>query len=247
MTDNFKKILYLGAGEDIEVINIFPNCNEFILIDTKPRSEHDNENYFYEGFYRENFLKIIINKCKKYGFILEQTIELEPKYINKINIIEKDNDYNTDLNSIPYINPHLLIFNSSSMNNKIIKYYISTNILFNMHPILEKDIYEADTLYISGYHPDCELLKYFYSPIELSNGLIKKKNFVGNSYTCYYIDFEDDDNSIIKYFIQNSHLMDNYFNNYYLAWKKKSILILCDNLKDINNKRTKLNKNIKCR
>ncbi len=233
MSNKFTKVLYLGAGEDIDFINLFPNCNEFVLVDTKPRSEHDQEYYFYEGFYRDNFLKTVINKCKKYGFILDKTIELEPNYINLIDTIEKTEetiDKYRDLKDIPYINPHLCVFK----NNKdiIIKYYISTNILFNMYPILEKDIYEADTLYNAGYHPDIKLLKHFSS-----NGIIKKKNFIGNNKTCYCID--SDDNNIIKYFIENNN-MDDYFDNYYLAWIKKSMIILCDSLYDINKKKKKL-------
>ncbi len=218
MTSKFKKVLYVGAWDHIEVINYFPHCNEFILIDTQPRSDHDKKDYFYEGFYRANFLKKIIKKCKKYGFILDKTIEL-------------DNNYLPHYNDYPYINPHLFIF---IKNNISIKFYISTNILFNMCPMLEKDIFEADTLYNAGYHPDCELLKYFSS-----DGIIKKKNFVGDNNTCYYVEYEEDDNNIIKKFIENNNYhMDDYFDNYYLVWRKKSMIILCDNLGDIDEKKT---------
>ncbi len=223
--DKFNKVLYLGAWDHIEVINYFPNCNEFILIDTKPRSEHDEKYYFYKGFYRELFIKIITKKCKKYGFNLDQIIELDTNYINKIKNIESNDNIN--INSIPYINPHLLIFKNDS--NRIIKYYISTNILFNMCPMLEKDIYEADSLYVAGYYPDCELLKYF---------LNKKKNFVGDNKTYYNKDYDDDYNHII-----NINL-DDYFDNYYLVWREKSMVIICDSLEDINNKIKKLKKNI---
>lgn len=219
MTSKFKKVLYVGAWNHIEVINYFPHCKEFILIDTQPRSDNDEKDYFYEGFYREKFIKTITNKCKKYRFVLEQIIELDENYLSHYN------DY-------PYINPHLFIFKYKDI---VIKYYISTNILFNMHPMLEKDIYEADTLYNAGYHPDCKLLKYFSL-----NGIIKKKNFVGDNQTCYYIEYEDDDNNIIKFFIKNekNHIMDDYFDNYYLVWRKKSMIILCDNLGDIDEKKT---------
>jgi len=264
MSSNFNKVLYLGANIDLDVVTYFPNCNEFVLIDTMPRSEHDEKNYFFDGFYRMDFIARLINKCKKYGFTLNDTIEFEPNYINLIDNIERLPE-GKDLKSIPYINPHLLIFTNKgdtsqlvesrgsdnesqlveplgsdnasqlveplgSEVNRIIKYYISTNILFNMNPMLEKDIYESDTLYNSGYHPDCELLKY------LTN---KKRNFVGSSKTCYYDEqsFNDDsDNNIIKYFIK-TNTMNDYFDNYYLVWKKKSMIILCDSLEDINNKK----------
>lgn len=225
MQDEFKKVLYLGAGLDINVVNYFPDCNEFVLIDTQPRSEHDQESYFYEGYYRNRFLERLINKCKKYGFVLNEIIELDSNYMNLITNIEKNPEYiDRELKDVPYINPHLLIF---MKNIRTIKYYISTNIIFNMNPILEKDISESDTLYIAGYHPDCELLKY------LNN---KKRNFVGSNSTIYYTDYDETENNIIKFFIENN-IMDEYFDKYYLMWTEKSSIILCNNLEDLNNKR----------
>jgi len=238
MSSNFKKVLYLGAWDHIEVVNYFPNCNEFILIETKPRSEHDQKDYFYEPFYRDKFLKRVIRKCKKYGFILDKITELDPNYINNIKII--DNVPNgRDLKDIPYINPHLLIFNNHS-NHKQIKYYISTNILFNMNPILEKDIFEADTLYVAGYSPDIILLKYI--------NINKKINFVGDDNTVYFYEPDVDENSIISNYNQNKiKLNDSYIRffsecNYYLVWRKKSMIIVCDSLEDINDKIHQLNK-----
>jgi hypothetical protein len=227
MTDNFKKVLYLGSCNHIEVVNYFPKCNEFVLIDTKPRSEHDEKYYFYEGFYREHFLKRVIKKCKKYGFILDKTIELDSNYINNINNIESNN---INLKDIPYINPHLLIFNSK--NNRIIKYYISTNILFNMTPILEDDIKTSNTLYVAGYHPDVELLKY----------INKKINFVGDNKTIYFYEPAEDENNIISNIINNNLELNDYFDNYYLVWREKSIVIVCYSLEDIDNKKKLINK-----
>lgn len=39
--NSLNKILYLGAWDDIAPIHDFPNVNEFIYIDTQPRSESD--------------------------------------------------------------------------------------------------------------------------------------------------------------------------------------------------------------
>ncbi len=226
MSHVFKKVLYLGSGDDIEVINHFPNCNEFILIDTQPRSEHDTENCFYDGFYRDNFLKRVISKCKKYGFILDKTIELDQNYINKIQLFELQKNYINLSNELPYINPHLLIFKNG---NRLIKYYISTNILFNMFPILEEDIKSCDTLYVAGYHPDVGLLKY----------ITKKLNFVGDDKTVYFYKPDKDENTIIT----NSNIkLNDYFDNYYLVWRKKSLIILCDSLEDIDKKKHLINK-----
>ncbi len=237
MSSNFKKVLYLGAWDHIKVVNYFPNCNEFILIETKPRSEHDKKEYFYEGFYRDKFLKRVIKKCKKYGFILDKITELDTNYINTIKTIEEIPN-GRELKDIPYINPHLLIFKTKTKTIRTIKYYISTNILFNMVPVLEKDIFEADTLYVAGYHPNIILLKYI--------NINKKINFVGDDQTVYFYEPCEDENNIISNYIHNKiKLNDSYIRfysecNYYLVWRKKSMIIICDSLEDINDKKHQL-------
>jgi hypothetical protein len=203
MSNNFKKILYLGAWEHIEIVDYFPNCNEFILIDTMPRSEHDEKDYFYDGFYRRTFLDKLITKCINKGFIHINTIELDPTYMNI---------------DLPYINPHLFIFRNE---NRIIKYYISTNILFNMNKLLEDDIKTSDTLYVAGYFPNEELLKYFS----------KKMIFAGDDDTVYFSEPDPTDNNIIS-----SGLLKEYFDKYYLICRETGKIILCDSLEDIDNK-----------
>ncbi len=220
----FSKVLYLGSWDHIEVINYFSKCNEFVLIDTQPRSEHDQKDYFYEGFYRNNFIDRIIKKCNRYGFVLTDKIELDPNYMKE-----------TISNKYNYVNPHLFIFKNNSENNsRIIKYYISTNIIFNMNPILEEDIRTSDTLYVAGYAPDVELLKY-----------IKKQslniNFVGDSETVYFYERAPDENDIITNYIRNNIKLNDYFNNYYLVWRKHSMIIVCDSLEDIDTKKKELN------
>jgi hypothetical protein len=206
MSNHFKKVLYLGAWDHIEIVDYFPDCNEFILIDTQPRSQWDIKT-FCKDFYQKNFIEELINKCKDYGFILDIEIKLED---------------NLDDN-FPYINSHLFVFknNFNSMiahRTRTIKYYISTNILYNMKPILEQDIIESDTLYVAGYHPDKELLKYIKNKI----------NFVGDNDTVYnnYNNDETDKNSIINN--TNDHF--NHFNHYYLIYRESKKLIKCDNL-----------------
>ena len=210
MSNNFKKVLYLGAWDHIEIVDYFPDCDEFILIDIQPRTQWDIKTYSKE-FYQKNFIEELINKCKDYGFILDIEIKLEDNL---------DDNY-------PYINSHLFVFknnfnNLDSQRVRTIKYYISTNILYNMTPILEEDIMESDTLYVAGYHPDKELLKY-----------IKKKiNFVGDDDTIYnnYNNDETDKNSIINYTNDN---FNNYFDNYYLIYRESKKIIKCNSLNNI--------------
>lgn len=207
MSNNFKKVLYIGAWDHIEIVDYFTNCDEFILIDIQPKSQWDI-NTFCKDFYQKKFIEVLINKCKDYGFILDIEIKLD----------NKEDDYHDDDNYC-YINPHLFLFKSiDTQRVRIIKYYISTNILYNMTPILKEDIMESDTLYVAGYHPDKELLKY-----------IKKKiNFVGDDETIYnnYNNDETDKNSIIN----NTNNINDYFDNYYLVYRDSKKLIKCDNL-----------------
>jgi hypothetical protein len=129
----------------------------------------------------------------------------------------------------PYVNPHLFIFKNS---DRIIKYYISTNILFNMNKMLEDDIKTSDTLYVAGYAPDVELLKY----------LNNKINFIGDNETVYFYERDPDENNIISNYIEGNIKLDNYFDNYYLVWRQKSMLIICNSLEDIDNKKHEINK-----
>jgi hypothetical protein len=119
---------------------------------------------------------------------------------------------------LPYINPHLFIFRNE---NRIIKYYISTNILFNMNKLLEDDIKTSDTLYVAGYFPNEELLKYFS----------KKMIFAGDDDTVYFSEPDPTDNNIIS-----SGLLKEYFDKYYLICRETGKIILCDSLEDIDNK-----------
>jgi hypothetical protein len=195
------KVLYIGAGDDINIINIFNKggikCNEFILIDTLPRSSYDDMD-FYVGFYRPNFVDEIKQEFKSIGFELKNITELEKiKEFNKIDL--------------PFINPHLLEF---IKGNKIVKYYISTNINKFMNNELRKDLIESDTLYIKGYFPEIKLFDYF----KLDS---KKKIFVGDEDTIYKKDIYDDIN-IINY----NYNADDYFSSYYIYINE--MLIKCD-------------------
>jgi hypothetical protein len=207
MSNNFKKVLYIGAWDHIEIVDYFPNCDEFILIDTQPRSQWDI-NTFCKDLYQKKFIEVLINKFKDYGFILDIEIKLDKNF---------DDNYH---DNYCYINPHLFLFKSMNTQRvKIIKYYISTNILYNMTQILEQDIMESDTLYVAGYFPDKELLKYIKNKI----------NFVGDDETIYNNYNDQDENNIIYNFNINNNIND-YFDSYYLVYRDSKKLIKCDNL-----------------
>ena len=96
--------------------------------------------------YRTRFYDQIMKKSKIYGFELISTIILDPNYSYKIKA-------NSD---IPFICPTLLTFEKAATSTSIkqtIRYYISTNIMYNMTDTLESDIKTCDSLILSGYFP----------------------------------------------------------------------------------------------
>jgi hypothetical protein len=168
-----KKLLYFGTWDHIDPVIHFPLIKEFVFIDTQPRSEFDRENIFETCFYRHKFYDNLVIKCKSYDFILNQTTVLDPDYYKKIGA---DSSYDN-------VNPTLLTFYNYK-TKQTIKYYISTNILYNMCPNLEYDIMSADGLILSGYHPN-EILFSYISP--------KLKTIYCYTGTCYdYVEYYKD-------------------------------------------------------
>ena len=147
------KLLYIGANTHLTPVRHFPNTKEFIFIDTQPRSEFDREHIFETCFYRHRFYKRLLRTLSQYGFILLSTTVLDKQYEKTLfddNYVKKHYEH---------CNPTLLYF-SNPVTSQTLKYYISTNILYNMCPVLEQDIKQTDGLIISGYHPHQKVLDY---------------------------------------------------------------------------------------
>lgn len=196
------RLLYIGAWNHLSPVITFKDTKEFIFIDTQPRSEWDSLSYNKE-YYRQKFVPDVISKMKKYNFTLMDTIIVDNNYCKKIMNVEqlKHSD------KLPkYINPTLLIF-SNNETNQIVKYYISTNIKYNMNQQLSEDIKNSDTLIVSGYFPDAELFKYLTKPID----------FYGYSNTYYKTDEYDGNN--IAHYLDISEKSDKYFKNYYKVYE----------------------------
>jgi hypothetical protein len=203
---NVEQLLYLGPWYDFNPIIDF-NAKKYIYIDTQPRSEFDDftKNTFYPEFYKHNFIVELMIKLKSLGFRIIR---------NKKNTYCLDNSYYKTLlgftnhetkNLYSFINPWLFTFFNSS-NGKIIKYYVSTNIKFNMCEELKLDIEESDGLIYSGYAPDKILLNYIIKPI----------NFYGYKDSCYNADeFEEEEDNIIKFISKNEY--QQYFKNLFFV------------------------------
>jgi len=153
------KILYIGPWDHFEVTRHFDKIAEFVFIDTQPRSEFDRE-IFDPEMYRTRFYDYIMKKSNEYGFELKSTMTLDKTYASKI---QADPD-------IPFVCPTLLTFEKAASSNSIkqtIRYYISTNIMYNMTDTLESDIKTCDSLILSGYFPHKLVLTMLSSDITI--------------------------------------------------------------------------------
>ena len=185
----FKKVLYFGAWDDITFLDTFPDTNDFVLVDTQPRSEWDTKDINVE-YYRDNFVKEITDSFKTKDYFLKN-IEQTESYYKNFSFFKKPE----------YIDPHLFIFKNGK---KTIKYYISTNIIYNEIPELIKDISSADTLYLKGYFPEPRILEYFKAP----------KKFVGHSNSCYYYNNDPDQRNVVD--VLHNFPKLSYFNQFYV-------------------------------
>jgi hypothetical protein len=146
-------VLYFGPWDDTSFLDIFPDAKKFILVDSQPKTQWG---------YNKRFVDDVIREYESRDFVL-------------MNIEETQESSFSFFKTDEYTNPHLFIFKKGDTT---IKYYMSTDIMYNMVQELAEDISKTDTLYINGYFPSCRLFEYFKGP----------KNFVGNTDNCYLYD-----------------------------------------------------------
>jgi len=231
---NIEQLLYLGPWYDFKPIIHFNNVKKFIYIDTQPRSEFDDftKNIFYPEFYKNNFvielmlkLKLLgfrIIRNKKYTYCLDNSYKISLDTSNsEVQSVDKTNRIKNNLYS--FVNPWLFTFYNPS-NGKIIKYYVSTNIQFNMCNQLKLDIETSDGLIYSGYVPNKILLNYIIKPI----------NFYGYKDSCYKIDELNDDDNILQFISKNDY--SKYFSNLFFVNNNGSIYKLLNYSDFINHK-----------
>ena len=216
MIQNPQKILYIGAGCNIEPVNNFPQTKEFIFIDTQPRNEVDtHQPQFNKKLYKSKFVNNLLLSCLYNGFTLTNKIILDNKYHKKIISWKTSWFYKIPSN----INPTMLVFTNDKTKQKII-YYISTNINFNMNANLKHDIESCDSFIISGYFPDINILQYFTKP----------KMFFGYINTNYEIDKKTNN---VLYFLYNCICNRNYyFDDFYIVNDSTLDIIHCESFED---------------
>jgi hypothetical protein len=223
--NNPNKILYIGAGCHIEPVSHLINTKEFVFIDTQPRNEFDS---FHPKFdiwlYRKHFIRNLETECSNYGFIVDSVSLLDKKYFNKI-ISWKQYFYYLYNKKPNFINPTLMVFKNKK-TCQTLKYYVSTNFQFNMHPLLKDDIATSDGIIVSGYIPPTDILKHF----------IKPKAFFGYTDTCYtsnetqFNNYKDD--TIVNFLTNCLCNTQYYFKDFYMIEKKTGLIIRCINFSD---------------
>ena len=197
--DEIRKILYVGAGYDTGPIIDFDDATEFIYIDIMPRNT-DSDSIPYNDKYCHGFIDKITDKFDDLDFNLTETRVLDSTYHE--NVL----NYEQKCRGVPkHFNPTVLIFENEEKTRKI-KYYISTNIEYNMCDELSEDISCSDSIAVVGYSPKTIIFDHFKN----------KKTFIAYSGTYYSYSGKDDDYDIVgacfKY-NNDDEVYKKYFNN----------------------------------
>ena len=174
--DEIRKILYVGAGTDTGPIIDFEDATEFIYVEIMPRNV-DSDSIPYNDQYCHGFIDKITDKFNELDFHLTETRALDNTYHENVLSHEQKK------RGVPkHFNPTVLIFENEEKTRKI-KYYVSTNIKYNMCNELSEDIASSDSIAIVGYSPKTLIFDHFTD----------KKTFIAYSDTCYSYYGKNDD------------------------------------------------------
>lgn len=219
------KLLYIGAGLDLNPLKHFPNTREFVFIDTLPRSEFDSDTFVPE-YFNSNFVSKLISGIKMFGFEFEYMEELDSKYfVSILSLGQRIRWINQVKQTFPQINPTLIVFYNHKTSQEV-KYYLSTNIMKNICSKLVADIETSTGLIISGYHPDKLILQLISRPISL----------YGYTQTAYDIKPDELENidSMFAFLFQNLHLVKSYFDKIYMVGVDYGHINRCDSLVELD-------------
>jgi len=196
----FKKILYVGAGDDVKQMNSFPSSN-FVCIDSLPRNSYGYP-YYYRGYYHQQFKQRVIDKLRDLSFCQTGDEKKFSDFYSEINV--------TNLDS------HLVTFNKDGEGDTslTLNYYFSTGIPENLYDgngdlneELTKDISDCDTIFVKGHWPHEDIMLHTKKPI----------NFIG-AYNTYFPEnreeLENDDNNekdtVISYILNHPESICSY-------------------------------------
>jgi len=223
-----KQVLYMGPWFDTEYLKYFNKDTTFILIDTQPRSQWDytlNDLCMINQYSidKDEYIKNLLIRYNEHKFIPIRYYHFMEGYTISTIKENKRTEY-LKTKHTNFIDPTLIVFEHIE-TKQIIKYYLSTNIKYNMISELQQDIYDCDTLYVKGYYPTKIMLDY------ISNNMTY---FYGGNNSCFYIDYDDPD-QLETIIYELSITNKKYFNKYYLITNKETY-IECTDINDLINK-----------
>ena len=187
----FKKILYIGSGDDILPLDQFPSA-QFVYIDSSPRNEYGYP-YYYRGFYRKHFKQHVIDKLHSISFEKAD----EKTFTEQYSEID-----------VPDLDSHVITFmrqnDQNEQNIQRLRYYFSTGIpenFYNDHGDLNQelcnDISECDAILVKGHWPHQDVIEHIDKT--------KPFHFIGANPTYFPPDYkeegktENEDEDVIKH------------------------------------------------
>lgn len=150
-----KRILYIGAGLDVGIINIFPD-KDVIFVDSMPFSEFEGS--YRPEFYRNWFIDKLIKAYDKLGFFKIGEKELTGKFESWSGGDDRDEP--------DYFRPTILIF-MRSKDGLVSRYYVSSAFPSKVSDELKADIEGVDALFLSGFFPWTGIVNYLKKPFEI--------------------------------------------------------------------------------
>ena len=154
----FKKILYIGAGTDLEPLDCFPSSH-FVYIDSLPRNSYGYP-YYYRGFYDANF-KQNVTRALESMFFYKTSEKVFSNLYSEINVA------NLDSHSVSFYRDK----NQIKQEKQEIHYYFSTGIPENIYDgdgnlntDLCTDMAECDAILVKGHWPHKDVFKYMTRP-----------------------------------------------------------------------------------
>jgi hypothetical protein len=227
------KIMYIGAGLDLAPLDHLKTANEFVYVDTLPRSEFDRKGTFREYYYRDDFVDRLKDSLKDKGFMFLYEEVLDPEYFTDILSWYQRLVYlNKVKQTFPYICPTRLIFYNNN-TKQTLKYYVSTNLEYNMPDnYLCSDLETCDGWIVSGFHPPKCLSYYISMPLI----------FYGYSSTVFVIKDKDrEEDTLISWMVNaNPFYKIGFIRNYICCNRDDGTLIECKDIIDLNSQCIKI-------
>jgi hypothetical protein len=216
-----KRILYIGAGVDVGVINIFPE-KDVIFVDSMPFNENSERPYM-SIFYRNWFIERLIEAYDDLGF-------------DKIGEKELTGDFESwggkedrgDETEPAYFKPTMLLFKRRESDDDVVsRYYVSSAFPSRVSEELEADLKDADALFLSGYFPLTPIVDYLKKPFEV---------FCSDS-SVYSIqkgyEIEDEGENIVHTLMNNKNFFRMAIKELSCFRRKEEIIVKCKDFYEV--------------